>query len=860
MDKKLNLPNLDESYYDGIEKIVGSKNDTTFLLPADVLQKRKEFWHDFFQKYAEESVIGNDLDLLDIQDSGPHKKSLKFIQHWVDNGTLPYNNIMDINKESEQCDAAKVLTNTSSSSVDTVAYILSNNNTTNKFTTMAIVEGAKQGSLVDLENEDIGSVDTIKLVRNTDGRDNNDNVLQQNGENSIENASMMPSAEIEKDITFKRNDEPEVNRTPKINYNKLFTEKLMHLITKKENRNSYIKESLINRELNQSSRFYLTEENSECQNDSQRLSQRKKLYSARDSPVDIVSTIRRNTSIIPRRKQFLHPALDSQITARRRSKFFQKRRTQQISMYHKSVMNSSTFSLPNTMSKKWSNTKKSSMANSQSVRKLKTRETSLSSTDGNSTVIECNNQNMNMSAIVNTGSEIVSSNASEFKKPNNTVREFRKSKLRVTRSRLKNQMKLSLSKPNELNKLPIPQNIKPIVCLKRLSESDIRKYKKPKNLTINFDNLLKPVVRVKRLLESDIEKYKKSDKEVKNVENSHSAIYLKQSSQFVSGGSRKVEKMVRIPCNLNATVRLTRLSKRDIENITNSNTSMKDNINSNTIKKNNIIPSTLKNNNLQSQTIQIQNDRTSNTKRPLRSQNASTNSVRNSKTINLFEDSDSDHSTLLIHKCENSKSAKDTNNPHGSSNVSLYDKIGTEINKIRENNVNFMLDDEIEILPKSSSKRGSEFAPKTKNSFIFLFDDSNDFVKLIPRKTNKTFKNNIDTSLNDADDTCSTGKPSVTSESTSSLSRCRVEKRFKRWNFRHAKMIRNVHEMILRNKNGRSPRRVKINCNNDKNNAQTAIQKPKVVNVKKVKNKLDANNLYFRTELFDTDSEASSCY
>ncbi|XP_078037308.1 uncharacterized protein LOC144470240 [Augochlora pura] len=844
MDNKLNLPDLDESYYDGIERIVGTKNDSSFLLPTDVLKKRKKFWDSFFQKYEEESLIENDLDLCDNQHSVPHKKSFKFIQHWVDNGTLPYKNAIDVDKESEHCDTTKMLTNSSSSSVDTAAYILSNNNTTNKVTTIAIVEGAKQVSLANCENEDIGSMKTVKLVTDAGNRDNNDNVLQPIDESSIEATSTICPAQIEENVKFGRNDEPVVNTTPKINYNKLFTEKLMHLISKKENRNSYMKENLFNRGSSQSEQTNFTEESSVFQNEPKRLSQRKKLYSGRDSPVDIVSTIRRRASIIPGAKAFLHPALDSDTVAKRRTTFLRKRRTQQISMNHSRLMNNNTFLKPNeTIRKKWRKTKNSSEDVKQSVRELKTQKTSFSSIDGNSTVTEDNNPNMDTSSIANTKSEIASSltSASEFKKPSNNFRKFR-----VTKSKLKNQIRLSLPKPNGLKKVTIPQNMEPLVYLERLSESDIRKYKTLKSSTINFDNILRPVIRLKRLQKSDIEKYKKSNELVEDDNNSHSASCSENSSEFISDKNRKSKKR-RILSDLNVSDRVTRLSKRGIENNTSSSTLEKDNINSRGIKKNNM-PSTTKNNNLQSRTIQIQNDGTTNTRKTLRSQNALNNSFRNCKTIHLFEDSDSDNSTVLIHQCSSFKSPSDISTFHDSSNVSLNRKIGTTISKIRKNDVN-VRNDEIEISSKSRCKRGNK-SDKQKNSFTFLFDDNNDFVKLISQKTNKRFENNIGIDPSNTDDDRSISKSSVTSERTSSPSRHSAENKFRKWKFRRSTMIKDVHEKNLRNKKDELPRRIMKNCKSDENDAQTA---------KEVKDKLRANHLYFRTQLFDTDSEASSC-
>ncbi|XP_076655744.1 uncharacterized protein LOC143360612 [Halictus rubicundus] len=875
MDKELQTQHVNNRILtgccsDGVERNIDST--TLFKLPPELLKRRKQFWDDLFTRYTEESLMENETDLNDFYASGPYKKSFKFIQYWVDNGTLPYKTIQDIDEQSEEYHAKELSESSSSSSVDTAAYILSNMNTTNKVDTIAIVEGSKRSTLLNVENEDLENMETIEL--NTDKmcrtRCGDTNSVQHNDKSNSSMTSLMfersvgpkeDITQVPKHLHAHTNDITASNSTEHLSCNKLFINTLMNLTSKTAQNNSLL------------SQTNMVEDNSMSPNNSMKLSQRKKLYSGRDSPVDIVFTNRRSKHIIRKSKQYLHPALNTEYKIRRGSKFLSKRRARTMSMFQKSMMSNSMLNLTckkNTRKRK-SSSKNSSKSSLPNVNGLKNQKTKSSSIETNNTVIKQNNHDMGSSLIISNGSKFGDSvkDANEFKIPDSTVRIFKKPKLVDPSSHVSRSDLLEHKKSDKATTL---QNSNPVVCLKKLSEDDIQKYKKPKSSIYNSDNLLNPVVHLNRLSKSDIEKYKKADTVVKNVKNSASVIPEED---------RKVEETMTIPCQLSPTVRLTRLSKKRV-----NKSAMSD-----------VNPSELKENNLLSQTTQIQNNDASTTKKTSHSQDTSNSLLPNKNTINLYEDSDSNQSTLLIYECNSPYSKKLTRNLRSASNVNLKNKLETTINKILKNNtmvllnnatdkhhdncirqtrnsqrnkgnkpnngnggglsfsksnktnnnidpiqiVNDMSDvsvysykhnnrlhsDEVEIVYKNNCKQASKPKHNKNHNFLILPDDSDEFIKLIPKRRHKSLKNSLDTDTSDTDASCNVVTHVLRSQRSPTFSESSVQSTVRDWNFRNP-----------RNK--------------------VVLQKQKNVNVGKIEKRPDINYLRFQTR-FDTDSEASSC-
>ncbi|XP_076296114.1 uncharacterized protein LOC143216707 [Lasioglossum baleicum] len=870
MEKELGTQNVNDRYLakscsDGTERIVSFENNSPLKLPPERLERRKQFWADFFVKYTNESLAENETLLNDSCASRTHRKSLSFIQHWINTGTLPYKSMQDIDKQSEQYHAKETSESSSSSSVDTAAYILSNMNTTNKVDAMAILEGAKHSALLNVECQDLESMETIKLNEDEMYRTRcgNGNSVQHNNES---NSSMMPLSETENVVIFERSVDPKEDATQtqkhlhahtnditasKSTYNKLFTETLMHLISKTTQNCS------LHTEINELSQTYTTEDNSTSPNNSTKLSQRKKLYSGRDSPVDILFTNPRSTQIIPNSKRYLHPALDTEHNVSRNSKLLIKRRARRMNMYRMSFASHSMLSLAskNTRKKTYKR-KNSSKGTVLNVNGVKTQETKPTCIEANNTVIEQKNRNMDSSLIISNRSEFGDSvkSANEFKKPDSTVTIFKKPKLiadsrKVSRS--------DLSKHKKLDEVTTLQNLNPVVCLTKLSEIEIEKYKKLKTLINNLSN---PVVHLNQLSKSDIQKYKKADKVVRNVEKTMT----------------------------NPTVRLTRLLERDIKTIV-SDTNQ----------------SELKENNLLSETSRMQKNGTSITKNTSHSQDILNNLLQNNNIINLAEDSDSNQSTLLIHECENPNSKKLTGNLKSASNVPLTNKLKTTDNKIRKNNTIVSLNnatdkhpdngiretrnsqrnkgikpnnenrcglsisksnktnninnnnnhnnidcieiingmpevsicsykhnnrfhpDEVEVMYENNCKRTRKPKCDKKHNFLMLRDDSDEFIKLIPKDRPKTFRNSLETDTSDTEASCNTVTRAPRSQRSPMLRQSSVKCTFRDWNFRSRSM-------------------------------EVISQKQKNANVGKTNKRLDINYLHFRTR-FDTDSETSSC-
>lgn len=564
---------LSLSYNEGVGRITGFKHYSTFKISPTVIEKRQKFWNELFLKYSERESDETELDIFTLKPrrkefyeeeetkvetiKQPMCKPLSVVQYWVNTGYLPYKELY-VNKD-KQLNIELSLTSeeyisssghkSSSSSVDTAAYILSNMNTTNKVERMAIVEGAKYNSIGNFQmTQDIDVIQN-KICEENNG-DTNENILEANG--SDEQQYSPKICEMSNHVLSQKDtDEEEYTTQAQRNtYADVATDMLSGTTNRHEelirtfhdsiNRNSYIKQNLSNKKSPYVNQTYLTEESFKFEDSPTKIGHRKKLYTGRDSPVDLISMKSHNRSTISNSKQNLHPALDFESKLSKKLKIRKKRRISCFSTYNK-LMNNSQFNISNHKKRKWK----------KSIPKLKTINDYITK----NSVIDQHLKRSDTDKYVNRS---LSANVSINKQT-----EFRLEEL---------------------------QSLNPVVCLTRLSKDDIAKYKRSKKIIKSINNLstielsglsnqrcrrlnkmtnMKHlVVRLSRLSKRDIEKYKRLSNVALNL---NSKVRLKQSSEVGIQKYTKSTNTMNNFRNLNPVVLLKRLSNFDIQKYKSAN-------------------------------------------------------------------------------------------------------------------------------------------------------------------------------------------------------------------------------------------------------------------------------------------------
>lgn len=551
-------------------------------------------------------------------------KPFNVIQYWVNTGYLPYKKLyidkdtqsdIELSHSNELCLSSSH--KSSSSSVDTAKYILSNMNTTNKIETMAIIEGAKHNAIETFQ--DIENTEKLQITANNMHEKNNEHTENNNGNDQqyctlnethkVLNHVLQQSIDIEKNIS-------QLQKNIDVNNDDTFLNDTHDkLINNNSNKNSYIEQNLSNMTNN------LDLQNSIIKG------HRKKLYTGRNSPVDLINMRSNNKNTIFQSKQNLHPALDFECTLSKRYKIWKKRKSQ-FSIYNKYLMNNTQF---NTLSHK------------KQRKRSKLRKTSIKN---------------NETVYIN----------------NNTIQKNSK----IKQQSMKCNIDQNINRLQSINDLTNIKN-KFNELINYEEKINVEQCKETNDITKKIKNL-NPIIYLTRLSKDDIEKYKGSGKTKENINNS---IELSINNQK----HKKLNEMIKLK---NLTVCLTRLSKLDIEKYKKSKNVLPKIINSNLNvcleqlseieiqKYKNINNKELSKNDLLSKSIQSCNDDINihkffqhNTLNCIYSNDSGTNSYSN---INLItEDTNSDQSTVLICKCSNTSFDLSSSLSLSSENSSQFD-------------------------------------------------------------------------------------------------------------------------------------------------------------------------------------------
>ncbi|XP_076388085.1 uncharacterized protein LOC105663347, partial [Megachile rotundata] len=236
---------------------------------------------------------------------------------------------------------------------------------------------------------------------------------------------------------------------------------------------------------------------------------RKKLYTGRNSPVDLVTMKKCNKQVFCKMQQHIHPALDFGYSLPNKLNIKRRRQLKNSCIINKNLEN---------VSQVISNFKRSAQTgNGQNYFDL------LHMTLANQSVIT-NDKDDNYT--MDNNCEELNGTMVRLKK----IRSKTRKKSNKTFAQSKN-VKLSRNNSYKCTKKPNKhmknlKNLNPTVLLTKLSNCDIQKYKKLNNLLHNFN----PVIRLKRLAKFDIQKYKKSTNVMKNTKYLNAIVSLEKLS------------------------------------------------------------------------------------------------------------------------------------------------------------------------------------------------------------------------------------------------------------------------------------------------------------------------------------------
>jgi len=308
----------------------------------------------------------------------PMRKPATFVQYWINTGNPPYKTLLDENELSEAGSSlsekeiasllvspitnadkgTKCKNDSSCSSVDTAAYILSNANITKKADTIAIIKGAKCVEVKPLkevavkEKEGIPSNNKIKYMeiiprinRSITHKDNdNDNVnvdildtepypmstecMTADICGKVATSTLISSNAIQSNVYSQSLSYEETNKTDESNISqrnsnvqtidniasilRRFNKTSKRLIVNNKNNNvsDLDKKKVLEMDFHKKQVSENEMHEIIAKNTSLTTLHRKKLYIGRDSPVDLILTETHGANRLSGAKQSLHPALD----------------------------------------------------------------------------------------------------------------------------------------------------------------------------------------------------------------------------------------------------------------------------------------------------------------------------------------------------------------------------------------------------------------------------------------------------------------------------------------------------------------------------------------------------------------------
>ncbi|CAK9820246.1 hypothetical protein ANTPLA_LOCUS10512 [Anthophora plagiata] len=347
-------------------------------------------------------------------------------------------------------------------------------------------------------------------------------ILQQNNTNVEKNI-----VQIQKhlDITETNKNTSELNVNNKLVYNnliysKLLDETLIHKISDYKNKNSYIKDNLLSVKLSQLKHNYFAGENCILRDGLSKIRHRKKLYTAEDSPTDLIKMKCYNKNRVFKSQQNLHPALDFGCKLRKH-KIFKMRKRNYLCTFNRSLMNINQLnsSCDNRLRQSTSS-RVTSIITNNNVKSDCTRSINYNESENlmKCNTKECMNTFLSTNEYIHTENNIVEEELTN-KKLNEVIADPYNLNDGNRKFKKQNGMVTNLT------------DLNPIICLTRLLKFEVPKFNKQNKMVIKFNNL-NPVVRLKQLSKIEIQKYKKSTNMMTNLGNLNPTVQLKKLSSF----------------------------------------------------------------------------------------------------------------------------------------------------------------------------------------------------------------------------------------------------------------------------------------------------------------------------------------
>ena len=620
---------LSQSYNEGVERIVGCKNNIEYTVSTKLLEKRQQFWDDLCTSYSRPFLCNIEYNIATLQPCKP----LGLVQYWVNTGNLPYKAMVEEtrNTESDMSFVEGQYSNSSlledvketpneyhgrlisdesslNSSIDTAAYILSNTNKTNKVKTMAIVEGAKHNASLNQKNR--GNVGTAQFENAM--LDNNGNgcqaALPTTSSKPTENLTQQITDNLPKSITTAPTDP--VNTDSTLNCNSEHHGDLFNAQVARAFNASRYRSPVIGRKCLDAMYAWqksMADESCTLEDDTSKLSSRKKLYSGRDSPVDLADMTSCKKHVPTKSTKYLHPALHPACKVSKKYTLYRKRKRSRFSIFDKYMLNSSIMSI-------------------SSHRKRKRRKVARNHASENSSIMDASKKRR--IPVAHKTASNPTTNQSFAGSPSS--KELLSTKCKLDNSVA--QVEKSVSQFSEKSNHASRTYLNPRIYLRPITERDIQKYRSSSNKTVSPVRGLCPVVRLIQLSDADIEKYRKPNREAARPGSLSPTVHLEEPSEF---NIRKKSQDALLNGRFrHPVVRLKKLSEQDIKKY-----------------KAEIVRSEY------SDTAYV----------PHNSSKCSNISRPGSKAVDLISDSDSDESTVLIYKCKSSAS-QDRSSLHNISN------------------------------------------------------------------------------------------------------------------------------------------------------------------------------------------------
>ncbi|XP_072744389.1 uncharacterized protein [Anoplolepis gracilipes] len=329
--KNVNNDFLSQSYSQSIERITGTKDHIfNFQIPKKLLKIREKAWVNLFGKYSEEMSddIELNVDTLEPDEDEiekeickeeyscehlvriPMRKPATMVQYWINTGNQPYKALIDENESSE------------------IGASLSE-----KEITLSLYS-----SVSNIINQDIELCSMSKeYVASKTREQPTTNIVTTSGNTMQLNMHSQSCEHIDK-MNVPSTSRKGLDIQSRDNTVRQFDETSKRLTEDGDNNGASNQDKMLEKDLDTSNEEGGSENITQeiiTRDTSLTAFYRKKLYTGRNSPVDLTQTERHSISRLSGAKQNLHPALDSDCTIKKETLLVHKGKSKNSSSFEK---------------------------------------------------------------------------------------------------------------------------------------------------------------------------------------------------------------------------------------------------------------------------------------------------------------------------------------------------------------------------------------------------------------------------------------------------------------------------------------------------------------------------------------------